>query len=60
MSGAEWAVLVPAIVGVLGAGRAWLKASAASRTAQMAATSAEAAHTRIDGLATGPSVKAQP
>jgi hypothetical protein len=53
MSGAEWALLVPAIVGVLGAGRAWLKASAASRSAQ-------AAHTRIDALVPGPNVKARP
>lgn len=53
MNGAEWAVLVPAVVGVLGAGKAWLKASAASRSAQ-------AAHARIDSLAPGPSVKAQP
>jgi hypothetical protein len=53
VSGAEWAVLVPAIAGVLGAVRAYIKAAAASRSAQ-------AAHARIDSLVPGPNVKAQP
>lgn len=53
MSGAEWAVLVPAVAALASGLGAWLKASAASR-------SARAAHARIDSLVPGPNVKAQP
>ena len=43
MTAADWALLVPAVVGVLGAATAWLKA----RTAQQSAASA---HARLDAL----------
>ena len=53
MTGAEWAVLVPAVAGLLGAGAAYLRAAAASRSAQ-------SAHTRIDGLTPSSNVQAKP
>jgi hypothetical protein len=48
MTPADWALLVPAVVGVLGAAAAWLKA----RAAQISATKA---HARLDAL--GPATK---
>ena len=53
MTAAGWAVLVPAVAGLLGAGAAYLRAAAASRSAQ-------AAHARIDTLTPGPSVQIKP
>ncbi len=43
MTHADWALLIPAVVGVLGGAAAWLKARAA-------ATSAAAAHARINAI----------
>jgi hypothetical protein len=43
----DWALLVPAVVGFLGAVTAWLKA----RTAQQSAASA---HARLDALGPAP------
>ena len=41
MTGTDWAILIPAVVGVLGAVGSYLKAAAAAK-------SAAAAHQRID------------
>jgi hypothetical protein len=43
VTAADWGLLIPAVVGVLGAAAAWLKA----RTAQI---SAARAHARLDAL----------
>jgi hypothetical protein len=43
VTGTDWGLLIPAVVGVLGAVTAWLKA----RTAQQSAASA---HARLDAL----------